>query len=121
MEQKKRDGRGGARQGSGPHRRRLFFDAETAKLLAEHMQRLRVNEPELSEEKAVKRLLQAAQTHQEIACTEVLQMVQDALQQHWQSLVETFLSTVGQHLDALPTQVINQVREKIKDERKSYD
>jgi len=110
-EQKKRDGRGGARQGSGPHRRRLFFDAETAKLLAEHMRQL--NEPGLSEEEAVKRLLLSAQISRETAYTEALQIVQDVLRQRWQAILGPLLSNVGLQLENLSSQIIDQLTEEV--------
>jgi hypothetical protein len=96
MEEKKPTGRGGARPGSGPRRRRLCLDAETAKLLAEHMQQL--NEPELTEEDVVKRLLLNAQAQKEIAQRDALQSVQHVVQEQWQSLLPSILDQLTEEI-----------------------
>lgn len=102
------ESRGGPRPRSGPHRRRLYFDAETAKLLAEHMQRL--NEPSLSEEEAVKRLLLAAQTQREQAQAAVIQAVQEVLRERWPAIIQQLLSTAGLQLEGLSAQIIERIQ-----------
>lgn len=108
-EQKKRDGRGGARSGAGRPRSRLHLDKEAATLLAEHMEML--HEPGLSEEEAVKRLLLHTKTRREAAYTEVISLVQEVVQQHWSAIVEQ----VNSRLETLPTQIIDQVQEALRE------
>jgi hypothetical protein len=97
MEEKKPTGRGGARPGSGPRRRRLQLDAETAKLLAEHMQRL--NEPDMTEEDAVKQLLLNAREQKEIAQKEAIQSVQHVVQEQWEGLLPIVLDHLNKTIN----------------------
>jgi hypothetical protein len=96
MKEMKHTGRGGARPGSGPRRRRLQLDGETAKLLAEHMQQL--NEPELTEEDVVKRLLLNAQAQKEIAHREAIQSVQHVVQEQWEGLLPLVLDRLTEEI-----------------------
>jgi hypothetical protein len=97
MEVTKPTGRGGARPGSGPRRRRLCLDAETAKLLADHMQQL--NNPELTEEDVVKQLLLNARAQKEIAHREAIQSVQHVVQEQWQSLLPSIIDQLNEAID----------------------
>jgi hypothetical protein len=97
MEEKKPTGRGGARPGSGPRRRRLQLDAETAKLLAEHMQQL--NNPDMTEEDAVKQLLINAREQKEIAHREAVQSVQNVVQAQWQGLLPSIIDQLNEAID----------------------
>lgn len=102
--------KGGARPRSGPHRRRLYLNAETALVLAEHMRRL--NEPGLTEEEAVKRLLLAAQTPREKAQAAVVQTAQEVLQQRWPAIVQQLLAGIGLQLEGLAPQIIEQLQSR---------
>jgi hypothetical protein len=97
MDETKPTGRGGARPGSGPRRRRLQLDAETAKLLAEHMQQL--NNPALTEEDAVKQLLLSAREQKEIAHREAVQAVQNVVQEQWKSLLPSILDQLNETIN----------------------
>jgi hypothetical protein len=96
MKETKPTGRGGARPGSGPRRRRLQLDAETAKLLADHMQQL--NEPDMTEEDVVKRLLLNAREQKEIAHREAVQAVQHVVQEQWQGLLPSILDRLTEEI-----------------------
>jgi hypothetical protein len=96
MKEMKPSGRGGARPGSGPRRRRLQLDGETAKLLADHMQQL--NNPELTEEDAVKQLLLNAREQKELAQKEAMQSVQSVVQEQWQGLLPLVLDRLTEEI-----------------------
>jgi hypothetical protein len=80
-----------------------------------------LNDPGLTEEEAVKRLLQTAQGQREM----INETVQEVFEQHWQSLVDLLLSTIGSQLQALESQIFDQVQEtvrkRMKDGRKPND
>lgn len=109
--------RGGARPGSGPHRRRLQLDADTARELALLTKEWREsrNIPTLDEESVVRELVLQARTSHEPDFTVAMQAIQEVIHRSWQALIQQFLSNAGDSLLPLDSKLIGDLQEAVRE------